>query len=458
MADFRQCKRWLPTGALQWIIVLAILLRVGSAVYQGDKVTPMPGTYDQVSYHALAERVAGGNGFSFAANWWPATRAGEPTAHWSFLYTSYIALIYFIGGVHPLVPRLLQAILCGALQPYLTYRIGARLFGTQLGLTASFLSALYAYFVYYAGSLMTESFYIVAVLWALDTTLRLDDPSQSRSRWRWVEFGLGAGTAALLRQTFIVLIPVLCLWLIWRRQSQPKHAAPRRELFSGMALSVAVMLALITPWVVRNYRAFGLFPVLNTNSGYVLFWANHPIHGNTFIPVLPDNGSAYGELIPDRLRSLNEAALDKELFVLGLREIAADPSRYAALVSSRFSEFFKFWPSRDSAWASNVARTSSFGFLIPFILIGMHAAWGRSRREGADVHVRCDAAYPGMRQFALLVLFISVYSAVHLLTWVLVRYRLPIDAVLVVFAGAGLGKAASLAAVAQRRRLQTVSS
>jgi hypothetical protein len=38
----------------------------------------------------------------------------------------------------------------------------------------------------------------------------------------------------------------------------------------------------------------------------------------------------------------------------------------------------------------------------------------------------------------LLILFVLVYSGVHILTWTLVRYRLPVDAVLLPFAGLAL--------------------
>jgi hypothetical protein len=38
----------------------------------------------------------------------------------------------------------------------------------------------------------------------------------------------------------------------------------------------------------------------------------------------------------------------------------------------------------------------------------------------------------------LLILFALVYSGVHILTWTLIRYRLPVDAVLIPFAGLAL--------------------
>jgi hypothetical protein len=38
----------------------------------------------------------------------------------------------------------------------------------------------------------------------------------------------------------------------------------------------------------------------------------------------------------------------------------------------------------------------------------------------------------------LLLLLAFIYTAVHVLTWTLVRYRLPVDALMVVFAGVGV--------------------
>src|SRR5690349_10046339 len=66
------------------ILLIATLLRLASAFYQGNTVTDLPGVYDQISYDGLARRVVDGYGFAFAEGHWPATRAGEPTAHWSY--------------------------------------------------------------------------------------------------------------------------------------------------------------------------------------------------------------------------------------------------------------------------------------------------------------------------------------------------------------------------------------
>lgn len=110
------------------LLALGLLLRVAAAVYMGDKVVPLPGIWDQVSYDRLAWRVVTGHGLSFEQAGWPFTRAGEPTAHWSFLYTGYLAAVYAAVGHHPLAARLLQALLTAVLGPWLAWRLGNRLF------------------------------------------------------------------------------------------------------------------------------------------------------------------------------------------------------------------------------------------------------------------------------------------------------------------------------------------
>jgi hypothetical protein len=45
-----------------------------------------------------------------------------------------------------------------------------------------------------------------------------------------------------------------------------------------------------------------------------------------------------------------------------------------------------------------------------------------------------------MESGALLILFLIVYSGLHILTWAGIRYRLPVDPVLVIFAAYGFGK------------------
>jgi hypothetical protein len=412
-------ERYRHWFALAAIMLVSVTVRIVSAVLQGDTVVSLPGINDQLSYDALARRVLAGAGFSFASDWWPATRAYQPTAHWSYPFTLYLAGVYALTGLHPLMARLIQATVAGVVQPWLVWRIGSRVFGQQVGVIAAALTAAYAYFVYYAGALITETFYTLAVLWMLDVAIRLGDASPGEPRAGsvrarlWLELGLAVGLAGVLRQALLLFVPGLIAWLLWRR----------RLILRGFLLSLTIMTLLIAPWTLRNYSAFGRFVLLNTNAGYAFFWANHPVYGDNFVPILSD--AEYASLIPEDLRGLDEAALDQALLQAGMRFVADDPPRYLRLSASRIKEYFKFWPSSDSSPLSNTFRVLSFGISMPFILLGLLLALPRPRSATARQR---------RTSVGLLYLFITTYTAIHLLSWALIRYRVPVDAVLMLFA------------------------
>ena len=468
--DNRQNKNglWLVT-----ILALSMLCRVGAALYLGDRVVDLPGTADQVSYHTLAMRVLEGHGFTFGQTWWPLTRAGEPTAHWSYLYTLYLVALYAVFGPHPLVARLVQAIIVGGLHPYLVYRLAEALFlkrsATQEGkeiqggqatpLLAAGITAVYGYFVYYAGTLMTEPFYITAILAVLylavivvERIVISDKPGSVKREWKW-GMGLGIALAAtiLLRQLFLLFIPFLILWMIissfWRKAVH--------RLFISLLIAMTMVMLTISPFTVYNYLRFGRFVLLNTNAGFAFFWSNHPIYGIHFVAILPREGPSYQELIPSELRELNEAALDQALLREGMRFIVEDPRRYALLSLSRVTEYFKFWPSRQSGLISNITRVSSFGLFLPWMLYGLWRSRtcfhhpSHSPPASRMVHLSSP--------IVLAYLFLTIYTGIHLLSWALIRYRLPVDAVLILFAAYGLADVFARKGYGRLRNVQMCS-
>jgi hypothetical protein len=52
---------------------------------------------------------------------------------------------------------------------------------------------------------------------------------------------------------------------------------------------------------------------------------------------------------------------------------------------------------------------------------------------------------------SLLYLFMFVYTAIHVLSWTLIRYRLPVDAVLIVFAAYGIAYLLNRFALPERK-------
>ncbi len=434
MPEATRPSRILP-GILPGILALSVLLRLGAALSLGNTVTDLPGIADQVSYHNLAVRISEGYGFTFDRLWWPLTPAGEPTAHWSYLYSLFLAGVYSLVGASPLVARLVQVLLVGVLHPWLAYRLGKRAFGEKPGLAAAAGTAVYLYFVYYSAALMTEAFYITAILGTLELSLVLvqdRNGSGKISRNREIPvaaaLGLVLGITLLLRQVYLLFVPFLFLWIWWGQ---------KRRQARNLLIAVAVMIAAILPATLFNFRQFDAFVLLNTNAGYAFFWGNHPVHGLRFMPILPQPG-AYQRLIPEELRSLDEAALDRALLQRGLGFVADDPARFLQLSISRIPAYFQFWPSPRSGTLSNIARVGSFGLFLPLMAWGVVANFPRRWSAPQTIYL----------------LFALVYTGVHLLTWALVRYRLPVDALLLIFAGPVLYRLLQAAGRLAGRRLR----
>jgi 4-amino-4-deoxy-L-arabinose transferase-like glycosyltransferase len=395
----------------------------------GDTVVELPGIFDQVSYHNLALRILGGHGFSFGELWWPITPADAPTAHWSFFYTLYLVAVYFLFGPHPLAARILQAIIVGILHPYITYRIGEKLFTRTIGLAAAGITAVYVYFFYYGAALMTEPFYITAILFSLWIGIQLSENTDKKQDMKLgLALGISLGITLLLRQVFLLFIPFLLLWIWIARFRLSQSVIPlwKRVPLLATVLTVVVMVAFIVPVTAYNYSRFGRFVLLNTNSGYAFFWGNNPIYGTKFIPIL--STPEYQAMIPEEVRHLDEAALDQELLKRGIQFVMDDPRRYVLLSLSRIPPYFMFWYSSDSSALSNISRIGSFGVFLPFMLYGLFLAIRKNRAFWNLV----------FSPQGLMMLFVLVYSGVHILTWTLIRYRLPVDAVLIPFAGMAL--------------------
>jgi 4-amino-4-deoxy-L-arabinose transferase-like glycosyltransferase len=392
------------------IILLALLLRLVVAVYLGGDLegVQQERAQDQVSYHALAQSLLAGRGYSFQQDYWyPGfTRAGEQTAHWSFLYPLYLAGVYTVFGHSPVAARVVQVIIIAILNSWLLYRLGRRLAGEPAGLLSAALGAVYAYFIYYDATLMTEAFFTLGVLAIFDLSLELagirgpgGGAVSGRRLSLWLLLGVVIGLTALLRQTILLFLPVWLAWVYW--------AGIKQIRWYGPLVSIGMVLVCILPWTLRNYTLYGEILLLNSNSGFALFSANHPYHGTQFI-------QDYAAPLPDDLVALglNEAQWNAALTQRGLEFILADPQRYLLLSLDRIPIFFNAWFSPESRLASNLMRVLSFGLYLPFFVYGMVLSFRQARR------------------FSLVYLFALVFSAMHILIWASVRYRLPIDAVM----------------------------
>jgi hypothetical protein len=214
-------------------------------------------------------------------------------------------------------------------------------------------------------------------------------------------WGLAVGLAILLRQVVLPVAGLLFVYILWK--------AWRRVQWRHILVAAGVIAVLILPWTVRNYLVFHRFLLLNSQAGQVFWTANHPDLGTQweYAPMFP---------IPADLQGADEVTLNDELMRRGLQVVVENPGRFVQLSLSRLEMFFLFYPLPESSLFSNIARTFSFGICLPFMAVGLVLSLQEWRR------------------WLLLYLFIVAYTLIHIVSWVQIRYRMPIDMALIPFA------------------------
>jgi 4-amino-4-deoxy-L-arabinose transferase-like glycosyltransferase len=193
---------------------------------------------------------------------------GRPTAFFPPGYPAVLAAAYAVFGVHPALPKILNAAFA-TLACLFTYAAGRAAYGWRVGIVAAALLALCPGDVFYAGVTLSEPLFgcaLVGLVLAFLLWNRSGGP-----RLRWLVFGLLLGAASLVRGIALPFAAVpLAAWLA-ERGLRDRESWLR---FGTVALGVALAVA---PWTVRNQLRLG-YPILIASDGAnALLIAHSPI-------------------------------------------------------------------------------------------------------------------------------------------------------------------------------------
>lgn len=317
-------------------------------------------------------------------------------------------LVLLCGGGLTAI-RLLQALGSALLVPVVC-ALAARIQpGDASRWFAGLVTACYPFFIFYSGTVLSETWF---VLFTAAFFLSLARMGQAGS-----PTGLMAGLAHLTRPTLIYFLPVAAAWALVVRR------VPARRVL----LAAAVFCLLLIPWVVRNYQAFGVFMVTNTGGGQNLWDANNPWNPHGGVPEDP----TFMTLVPKDLSEMEE---DRHMKKLALDHLKEDPARTARLMVSKMHRFWNLWPNAES-YSRGLYRYVALASFGPVLLLAVAGLWVLRDR---------------WREWGILWLFVGYLSVLHMVAMGSIRYRLPLEPLLIACAGAcaarllhGLGRGSS---------------
>jgi 4-amino-4-deoxy-L-arabinose transferase-like glycosyltransferase len=248
--------RWWRPGLLV-VVGVAILVRVAFAAVVAPDL-PTPG--DATVYRTMARSLADGDGLRLEA---PGRDVLEPTAAHPPGFPLLLAGLDLVGLDSYRDQGLSLAVLSG-IGVALVALLGRRFGGPAVGLVAGSVAAVHPMWFQSAGVVMSESVHLVLVPAVLLLGLRVrEDPE-----WTNV-LGLGAlvGVAGLNRPESLAFALVVGAPALLTSRLGPAAALRR------LGALLAVVLLVVTPWLVRNERQLGAV-TMATNSGKTLLGSN----------------------------------------------------------------------------------------------------------------------------------------------------------------------------------------
>jgi 4-amino-4-deoxy-L-arabinose transferase-like glycosyltransferase len=398
-AEIRQAPRSRPAQILarvggdlsgHWAIgvfCVALVLRVTFVVIQ-LKLHPFNLSFDagdSGGYREIANSLL--NGGHYRLN-------GHPTAYRTPGYPLFLAGLFELSRGTMFV-ALCQAILGSATCAVLA-SASNHLAGRRAAWMAGIISACYPEFVFWTGYVTTETLYVLVIALSLLSLARLiEEPTRSRG----LVVGVVLGAAVLVRPIALELAGVLAIYGI---------ARPRWRV--AAATAVATTALLLAPWVIRNELVMHT-PVITTETGETLYQGD-----SSGTDAGAGGYLSVTEYKPLHLRGLSEVQQSDHYQSAAVHWILHHPGRVVSLMPH------KLW----NMWRPTYSHPSTMEALVTYatnpllVLLGITGlVLERRTRFGL-----------------LLIAFVGYHLVFHALVFGIIRFRLPVEAGLVIAAGA----------------------
>jgi len=256
-------------------VALAIRLAVIPFLYH-EWMDPF--VLEHWAFGRIARSIASGHGF------------GSPFADTGLsallppVYSYLLAGIFKVFGIETtasVIAALTLNSLFSALTCVPVFLLAKEGFGPRVAKWAGWGWVLSPYGIYYGADWAWSTCLVTLELaWLFLFAWRLENSSRTRD---WLLFGFFGGVAGLTEPVVLSVLPLLGLWTVYRRYRQ------KQRWIAPMLAAAVAALAVLTPWLVRNYELFHRFiPVRSGyglelyigNNGYSQHWVNRALHPN----------------------------------------------------------------------------------------------------------------------------------------------------------------------------------
>jgi hypothetical protein len=434
-SDFGAMKKAIQKAAtsLALIVIVALGVRVAFAWDQARKIPP--GVLGVVPFQQetgnIAYALAQGRGFSDVFR----TDTG-PTAWLAPVYPLLVAATFKIFGIF--TARAFFA--CSGLNILFSsaacmpiFYAGKRVWGLGAASGAAWLWALFPNAILmpfeWIWDTSLSALLAATILWA---TLALAESERVRD---WCGYGLLWGLTLMMNPALGSLLPFFLGWAAY--QSRGESGAKWKR--AGLAFGIMILCCV--PWTIRNYADFHRLIPLRSNLPFELWLGNndifdpHALNGRKYI-TRTEEARTYTQM--------GETAYMREKWALATSFIESHPGLELRLTANKFVEFWmgtesplKGFRETDS-WLIRGILLCDFSSAIG-ALLGIIVMWERRKkitqrrgvhRDSAETEENSRSAGELERNAVFpLAVFPVIFPCLYYVTHADLRYRHPIDPV-----------------------------
>jgi 4-amino-4-deoxy-L-arabinose transferase-like glycosyltransferase len=351
---------------------------------------------DEGGYVTLATHVAQGLGFT--------GNSGRPTSYRAPGLPLLVALPISLIGPNIIGIRIFMCLIESLLIPA-CYLLGQSVSGSRrLGLVAGTVAVLFPTWIIPSGAVLTDI--PAAILVTLMAWMLIEGHRRNSLLWI-IGAGIVWGAATLTRAGSLIYAPAIVLWL-WLMM-----VGWKRRLAAVGAVTIP-FVCMLAPWSIRNTYVQGRFVPLSTQGGIQLYISNNP----EATGVIAIDQAYVDGARQQRYPNSSEADRDKLFQAEADKFIRENPWRFAQLCFIRFVQLWKLYSPRVPL-SNSLVMIASFGVALPFFLVQVVR---RGWRRGPEI---------------LFLLIILCHTSLYMVYGSNVRYRIPIEPLVMVMAITG---------------------
>jgi len=341
---------------------------------------------DSLQFNEMAVNFLNGNGLS----------VGDSYAFRMPLYPLFLAVSYRICGVMQLDAVRIAQSLISALTILFIYLTAVLVFNEAVGKLSAIIASIYPFFIYYSGAILTETLYIFLIsitLWFF-----------VKRKYIWGAVFIALSTLVKAEISGFMFLAILYALI----------TVPKPQKLNTIIAMMAVFLSLMSPWVIGNYIVLKRFVPLSTMGGRVLWEGNNPQN-------LSGGPCHYFPLQSD---GLDEVEIDRMYRDSAIKTIKNNPKAFLKRCGRKFLRFWNVRLNTDNKLyatkRNNIVSMVSFLPVLVLFTMGLFVSFVNRDRP------------------LIIYLFILYTLLINLVFVSSLRYRLPIEMYLIMFASYAL--------------------